>query len=209
MLVTGAFSEQIRNESLADHKAAEDSRFIAALMDGQLSREQYAAYLAQFQAVYASLDTASESLKRDLDLHGFYDPHLSRSAAIAQDLQALNCDGVEATAATARYVARINELAGTSNLGVLAHHYTRYLGDLSGGRIIAQRLARHLQLTPAEGLAFYQFPEITKPPKYKQEYRDRLDSLQLTADQREQFVEEVRLAYRLNSAVFTSLESLL
>ena len=209
MLVTQAFSDQIRTESLADHKAAEDSRFIAALMAGELSRDQYCAYLSQFQAVYASLDTASEAFKGIDQLDGFYDSKLLRSAAISADLTALGASDFPATPATAEYVGRINLLARTWPLGVLAHHYTRYLGDLSGGRIIAHRLARYLQLTPANGLAFYQFPEITKPPKYKDEYRARLDALELSDDERESFIEEVRVAYRMNSAVFTSLESLL
>lgn len=209
MLVTQAFSEQIRAESLADHKAAEDSRFIGALMAGELSREQYCAYLSQYQAVYASLDVASEALRSDPQLSGFYDPQLFRTAAIAADLSVLGATDVAATPATAEYVDRINALAGTWPLGVLAHHYTRYLGDLSGGRIIAQRLARFMQLTPAEGLAFYQFPAITKPPKYKQQYREQLDALELNGEERESLIEEVRVAYRMNSAVFASLESLL
>ena len=44
---------------------------------------------------------------------------------------------------TSAYAARILEAAEEGwAAGVIAHHYTRYLGDLSGGQMIARRVAK-------------------------------------------------------------------
>lgn len=206
MLITRPFSQQIRDESLTDHRSAEDARFIVELMQGSLTKEQYGVYLSQFQAIYTVLDQANADLEFDPHLGQFADPRLARSGAIAADLASLEIGTSAITAATDRYVSRLRWVAQTSSLGVVAHHYTRYLGDLSGGRIIASRLGKFMGLSAANGLAFYQFPDIDKLPKYKQQYREQLDALSLDSDQRETFVEEVRIAYRLNSEVFASLE---
>ncbi len=206
MLITRPFSEQVRDESLADHRSAEDAKFIVELMKGSLSKAQYGAYLSQFQAIYTVLDQANADLASDPLYQQFSDPRLARSSGIAADLRVLNVQALPTTAATDRYVARLQWARTASNLHVVAHHYTRYLGDLSGGRIIASRLGKFMDLTATDGLAFYQFPDIEKLPKFKQRYREQLDALALDGDQREVFIEEVRVAYRMNAEVFASLE---
>ena len=45
---------------------------------------------------------------------------------------------------------------------LIAHAYVRYLGDLSGGRIVGRILARSPGLGP-EALSFYDFPGIADP----------------------------------------------
>ena len=209
MLITRPFSEQIREESMADHRSAEDSRFITSLMQGSLSVEQYGVYLSQFQAIYAVLDRANRQLSADSRFCQFSDPRLARTDAISADLAAMGVEPQPATAATELYTARLDWAGQTSNLRVVAHHYTRYLGDLSGGRIIATRLAKLMDLSPSHGLTFYEFSDLGKLPKYKQRYREQLDALCLDLEEREILIEEVRLAYQLNSEVFRSLEAFL
>ena len=57
---------------------------------------------------------------------------------------------------------------------LIAHAYTRYLGDLSGGQILQRLLARSLQLRPAE-LTFYDFPRFSDLDALKTDYRKALD----------------------------------
>ncbi|MGA7054843.1 MAG: biliverdin-producing heme oxygenase, partial [Mycobacterium sp.] len=98
-----------------------------------------------------------------------------------------------------------DRIAGASWGGALvAHHYTRYLGDLSGGQIIGKLLDRTFGLGGA-GLAFYEFPIRPKP--YKDAYRARLDGLSLDADEIACAVDEVKVAFRLNQALFDELAS--
>ena len=86
---------------------------------------------------------------------------------------------------------------------LVAHHYTRYLGDLSGGQSVGRALHRAFDLNGA-GLAFYDFP-IAKPKPYKDAYRARLDALDLRPADVDRVVEEVKVAFRLNQAVFDEL----
>ncbi len=85
---------------------------------------------------------------------------------------------------------------------LVAHHYTRYLGDLSGGQAIGKILDRTFDLGGA-GLAFYEFPVRAKT--YKDSYRARLDGLPLDADEIDRAVDEVKIAFGLNQAVFDEL----
>ncbi len=84
----------------------------------------------------------------------------------------------------------------------MAHHYTRYLGDLSGGQAIGKILDRTFGLDGA-GLSFYEFPMRPKP--YKDAYRARLDGLDLDAEQIDRAVDEVKIAFNLNQALFNEL----
>ncbi len=84
----------------------------------------------------------------------------------------------------------------------MAHHYTRYLGDLSGGQAIGRILERSFELD-GQGLEFYEFPVRPKP--YKDAYRDRLDGLGLDDDEIDRVVDEVKLAFALNQRVFDEL----
>ncbi|HYF72032.1 MAG TPA: biliverdin-producing heme oxygenase, partial [Nocardioides sp.] len=87
---------------------------------------------------------------------------------------------------------------------LVAHHYTRYLGDLSGGQAIGRILDRSFGLG-GRGVAFYAFPQIPRPKPYKDAYRVRLDALGLSADQRDLVVAEVKEAFRLNQALVAEL----
>ncbi|MCB0889873.1 MAG: biliverdin-producing heme oxygenase, partial [Nocardioidaceae bacterium] len=86
----------------------------------------------------------------------------------------------------------------------VAHHYTRYLGDLSGGQAIGAILSREYGLS-GSGVEFYAFPEIAKPKLYKDAYRERLDALALTSEEKHAVVEEVKVAFSLNQALFAEL----
>ncbi len=69
----------------------------------------------------------------------FVDDRLTRLPAIVADLEAIYGAGwrdeIAPSEATATYVARLEEVCPTLGRRLrVAHHYVRYLGDLSGGR---------------------------------------------------------------------------
>ena len=69
--------------------------------------------------------------------------------------------------ATAAYADRIREIAAEGWLpGIIAHHYTRYLGDLSGGQMIAKRVKKQFGFERA-GIAFYDFTELGDLGEFK------------------------------------------
>lgn len=89
-------------------------------------------------------------------------------------------------------------------MGYLAHAYTRYLGDLSGGQVARTMLVRHYGLGDSE-LSFYRFDGIDKVKPYKDDYRAALDAVPLSLSERDAVVDEAVLAFELNSDLFADL----
>lgn len=208
MLLTDSFARRVREESVTDHRNAERSEFMSAVFAGDVTAVQYVALVVQLQPVYAALDEATARYRLDPTYGEFFHPGLERGDAILADLAALPPISVPLTKPTVEYVTRIREAADEWPGAVIAHHYTRYLGDLSGGQAIASKLASNLHLTPDAGLALYQFPAIGPAPKFKEKYRSLLDCAPWDDTQRSTFITEVKRAYELNTRMFVSLDHL-
>ena len=199
------FAQHVRESTLDAHRAAEERPFIVGLMRGELSLDDYTRYLAQFAHVYEAL----ESRTRRADDPAILDPRLDRSAVISGDLAALGvADWREEhppLRATAAYTAHLQAIPSDDLPRFLAHHYTRYLGDLSGGQAISRLVARHYAATD-EQLGFFRFAGIDEIVPYKRAYREGLNGLALDDEGIDTFVEEVNASYRFNSAIFDELD---
>ena len=202
-------SVMMRDGSQTEHKDAESSSFMAELLEGRVNETGYAEYLAMLRPVYAALESAAARLAADPIVGTIIDPAINRLAAIDQDLAywsgraelpQVRSDAVDA------YVARIEATVADPVLFV-AHHYTRYLGDLSGGQAIGRILARTFGLENGEGIAFYAFESVPKPKPYKDQYRARLDALPLTPADQQRVVDEVKTVFGLNGALFAELST--
>lgn len=201
-----ALSVAMREGSRAEHQAAEDSAFMAELLGGRVNEQGYADYLLRLRAVYATMEAVVREHGQDAAVAAVQDPALERLAAIEADLDhwAPGWTPEVDSPAAAAYCRRLVDVAAEWPTLLVAHHYTRYLGDLSGGQAIGRTLDRTFELGGA-GIAFYDFPAIEKPKIYKDGYRARLDGLGLDTDEQERVVEEVRAAFRLNRALFAEL----
>jgi heme oxygenase (biliverdin-producing, ferredoxin) len=197
----------LRNASAEDHRATESRPFITRLTDGSLSLDAYARYLGQLRWVYEALES------RPSDDLAVFDARLHRRTAIESDLSALGVDDAAAShpplPATARYAAHLSALAGSpdrldSTVRYLAHHYTRYLGDLSGGQAVAALVARHYGAGDHQ-LAFARFPELGPVVQAKRRYREQLNALPLDQAEVDELVREVRRAFSFNGAIFDEL----
>jgi heme oxygenase len=138
----------------------------------------------------------------------FIDTALLRLPALSTDLEELAGadwrDAYPASAATTEYAAAIDRASSWSG-GFVAHHYTRYLGDLSGGQHIGRVAARAYDLAPGRGGNFAQF-DIDDPTAYREAYRVRLDEAPWDGDEQRRMIDEVHEAYRHNGAVFADLD---
>lgn len=207
--VAPTFSAQLRDATREDHERAEGSPFIVAYFDGRLSVEGFAALQAQLWFVYQALESSAHELRRDPIVAPFLDPRLDRLASLDLDLRTLVGadwrDRVRPGAATRAHADRIMELARTWPSGYVAHHYIRYLGDLSGGRALGTK-ARKLYGLDDDGVRFYRFDGIESPRAFKEGYRRLLDTAPWSADERSRIVEEARTAFRLSEAMFLELD---
>ncbi|MBL3688608.1 DUF2470 domain-containing protein [Leucobacter chromiireducens subsp. chromiireducens] len=205
------FSRVIRESSWGDHSDSEGATFMEDIMRGTGTRQDYIDLVAQHFFMYEALEAASEQLAQDPAFAGFHPGGLVRMAALEEDLAHLiGADWREHIApvpATAAYAARIREIADEGwAAGIVAHHYTRYLGDLSGGQMIAKRVAKQHELEHA-GIAFYDFAGLGSLVDFKNAYRAELDALgeRLDEAERARMLDEVRTAYAFNTAVFVDL----
>ncbi|MFI0355317.1 biliverdin-producing heme oxygenase [Actinomadura sp. 9N407] len=195
------FSTRLRTATRPEHGDTEQSAYMTALLDGRLSRDQYAALVEQLYFVYDVLEEATDHM-RDDEVAGRFDlPGLRRRAALQADLAFYYgpdwASRIRPNDATRRYCARLREVCFDWPAGFVAHHYTRYLGDLSGGQAIGRRVARTYGLTGADGVRFYRFE--AKPKQLKDRYRELLDAAPWNEDERARFIDEVRAAYQLNA----------
>lgn len=200
-------SELVRDASRQQHIDAENSTFISQLMKGELDLAAYTRYLANLAWLYGALEKQVATGTAFPSSENLWDDRLVRSDSIRGDLEQLgvaNPDSVTPTPAMREYVDHINSLHGKADFRLVAHHYTRYLGDLSGGQAIAALVARHYGATEDQ-LSFYRFEQIPDLVRFKKSYRSILDGLALTSEEREELVDEVKLAFTFNQRLFEDL----
>ncbi|MFG3296098.1 heme oxygenase (biliverdin-producing) [Streptomyces sp. NPDC048179] len=206
-----SFSTLIRTASHEQHVEAETSTFMSDLLGGRLGVAAYARYTEQLWFVYDALESGAAGLLASDPVAGpFVRPELYRLAALERDLAHLRGagwrTGLTALPATEEYAARVRECAERWPAGYVAHHYTRYLGDLSGGQIIRDRAERTWGFErKGDGVRFYVFEDIANPAAFKRGYRELLDAVDADDLEKQRVVAECRRAFALNTAVFREL----
>ena len=203
------FSAALRDATRDEHERAESAGFMRALLAGDLPRAAYADLTAQHYFAYQVIEEAAASLRDDPVAGPFVFDELTRLPALERDLAHLLGEDwaqqIRPNAATERYCARLRETCFTWSGGFIAHSYTRYLGDLSGGQAIRSIVQRTFDLADGAGAEFYRFPGIPRPRDFKDDYRGRLDQAPWSPQEQEQVVDEVLLAYRHNTEVLIDL----
>ncbi len=179
------------------------------LMTGKGTRDDYIALVVQHYFIYEALESVQPVFANNATAVPFISAQLTRLPALEADLEFLLGaqwrDEISPLPATERYVKRIHEVAAEGWAGgFVAHHYTRYLGDLSGGQAISRLMQRQFGFE-TNGVGFYLFDQIAEPKHFKETYRDQLDSADWDAAERERVIDEVVAAYRFNTELFLDL----
>ena len=183
------------------HLEAERSGIIRELLRGSASRDGYILLMRNLLPAYREMELGLADHRRTPGIGVLTDYRLDRAPAIESDLAALCGEtwsqDIPLLPAGDAYARRIKEAARGRGARLIAHAYTRYLGDLSGGLILQRLLARSLQLRPAE-LSFYDFPGYPDLAALKTTYREALDRAGTLAGEPEAVVEEGAVAFTLN-----------
>ncbi len=203
---TERLSVRVRSGTRLDHDAAQGSGFLDALAAGTLPREAYADLAAQHWFIYETLEQAAAAMAADPVAGEFVFPELTRLPSLSADLATLLGPESQPSAlpATEEYRARLREVAFDHPWAFIAHHYTRYLGDLSGGQYLGPAIAEAYGLNGA-GHRFFVFEGVS-PPAFRTRYRNLLDGLAFSPADEQNFLAEVTEAYRLNIAVLRELK---
>ncbi|NNN36007.1 biliverdin-producing heme oxygenase [Streptomyces sp. S3(2020)] len=205
-----SFSTVIRTASHEQHVEAETSSFMSDLLGGRLGVDAYARYTEQLWFVYEALESGAGRLAADPVAGPFIQPELYRLGALERDLEHLRGadwrTGLTALPATQAYADRVRECVTEWPAGYIAHHYTRYLGDLSGGQIIRDKAERTWGFErKGDGVRFYVFEGIANPAAFKRGYRELLDGVRVDELEQQRIVTECKKAFALNTAVFRAL----
>lgn len=183
------------------HVEAERTGIIRDLLRGEASREGYALLLRNLLPAYQAMEQGLERHLRSPGVGVVAHYRLDRAPAIESDLRALYgerwANELSLLPAGDFYAQRVAKAAEGDGSRLIAHAYTRYLGDLSGGRILQRLLARSPGLQPAE-LTFYDFPRFSDLDTLKADYRRALDQAGMIAADRRAVVEEAAIAFSLN-----------
>ena len=148
------------------HEKANYSTYMRALLGGELTQEGYTQLAIQYYFVYGAIEAASDRMAADPVGGEFVFDELRRLPHLERDLAHLVGPDWRSTisplASTRAYVARIGEASSWAG-GYVAHHYTRYLGDIAGGQAIRRLLEKKYDVAEA-GTLFYHFDGIGSAP---------------------------------------------
>ena len=202
-------SLQLKEGTKESHSAAENTKFVASFLRGVVDYEEYRKLLTNFYYVY---DTMEQRIRETEDpmVQAVRSESLERKEGIERDLEyyygAEWKDKQIPSEACNKYCHRINEVAEQNPYLLVAHHYTRYIGDLSGGKILKEITARVLNPPEGKGLDFYEFPSIPDAKLFKQNYRACLDNLGTDTSQENALITEANYAFRLNMYMFDEIQ---
>ncbi|MEM1368914.1 MAG: heme oxygenase (biliverdin-producing) [Cyanobacteria bacterium P01_H01_bin.15] len=203
-------ASQLREGTKKAHSAAENVGFVKCFLKGVVEKSSYRKLVANLYFVYSAMEEEFKRLADNPLVSGIYFSQLDRQESLEQDLRyyygANWREQISLSAAGEAYVARIHEIAEKQPELLIAHSYTRYLGDLSGGQILKKIAQRAMNLSEGEGTSFYEFASISDEKAFKQKYRQALDEMPVDQSQADEIVEEANAAFKMNMALFNELE---
>lgn len=206
-LAVRPFSKVLRESTRIVHEQANHSPYMDALLGGKLELRDYTRLAVQYYFIYQAIEQVSDAMTEDEVGGRFVFDELRRLPALAKDLALLVGPGweseIEPLPATAAYVRRIHE-AGAWAGGYVAHHYTRYLGDIAGGQVIRRLLEKNYGVE-GPGTLFYHFDRLDSAPAFRDRYRARLDEAPWSEAERARVISESIVAFECNVAVFDQL----
>ena len=204
------FSIQIKEGTKKSHSAAENTSFVASFLRGVVSKESYKKLISDLYFVYSAMEEEVDNLKDHPIIGQIQLPDLNRVNALEKDVRfyygPIWRSLITPSEACNQYVNRIREVAKNEPELLVSHHYTRYLGDLSGGQILKGIAEKALELGDGQGLKFYEFEQIEDSKAYKAGYRGILNSLPIDQHQADAIIVEANYAFRLNMYMFDTLE---
>ena len=204
------FAKQLKEGTKKSHSAAENTTFVKSFLRGVVNKESYRALVNDLYFVYCALEEEVSNLKDHPVVGNLQLSDLERKDALEMDLRyyygPIWRSLIKPSEACERYVNRIHEVAKNEPELLVGHHYTRYLGDLSGGQILKGIAQKAMELGDGQGLKFYDFEKIEDTKAYKAGYRGILNDLPIDQHQADAIIVEANYAFRLNMYMFDTLE---
>ncbi len=208
--MTSNLATKLREGTKKSHSMAENVGFVKCFLKGVVEKTSYRKLVANLYFVYSAMEEEMERHRNHPILSKIYFPQLNRKSSLEQDLQfyfgANWREHVAPSPAGQAYVQRIRDVSNTAPELLVAHSYTRYLGDLSGGQILKKIAQQAMNLADGQGTAFYEFQDIPDEKVFKASYRQAMDDLPVDEANADQIVDEANAAFGMNMKMFNELE---
>ena len=207
-----ALAGQLREGTKKSHTMAENTGFVACFLKGVVEKKSYRKLISDLYFVYQAMEEEIERLVQEE--HPVIKPigfkSLFRKETLENDLQFYFGDNwrneINISKSAKEYVQRIRLVAEQSPELLVGHHYTRYIGDLSGGQILKKIAKKALNLNGDNGLSFYEFENIDDEKQFKEEYSKTLNQLPINQTIADQIIDEANKAFKYNMKMFKELE---
>ncbi|MEB3232319.1 MAG: heme oxygenase (biliverdin-producing) [Leptolyngbyaceae bacterium] len=200
---------QLREGTKKSHTMAENVGFVKCFLKGVVEKKSYRKLVTNLYYVYTAMEEEMVKHSNHPVVSKIYFPELNRKESLEKDLQFYYGSNwqeeIEISSAGQAYVDRIREISATAPELMVAHSYTRYLGDLSGGQILKKIAQRAMNLDEG-GTAFYEFPTIQDEKAFKDMYRAAMDDLPVDQATADRIVDEANDAFGMNMKMFNELE---
>lgn len=205
-------SELLRERTRAHHARAERAGIMPALLQGRFDRRLYCTLLRNLHPIYCELEDGLAANAGHPWLATLPIADLARRGPLEQDLLHLHGAGwpqsLPLMPAARRYERRLTELASQDPRRLAAHAYLRYLGDLSGGRLLARAIERALGLDGDRGTRFYGFGGPEAADRLAQRFRAGLDQAPADGADALEIVDEAVFGFDLHAELFEQLGAL-
>lgn len=199
----------LREGTKKSHSMAENVGFVKCFLKGVVEKNSYRKLVGNLYFVYSAMEAEMDKLRDHPIVSKIYFAELNRKQSLEQDLQFYYGphwrQEVQLSLAGQAYVDRIHQIAATAPELLVAHSYTRYLGDLSGGQIL-KKIAQNAMNLHDSGTAFYEFAEIEDEKAFKNTYRQAMNDLPVDQATAERIVDEANKAFGMNMNLFNELE---
>lgn len=204
-------AQQLREGTTKSHSMAENVSFVKSFLGGVVDKQSYRKLVANLFFVYTAIEEEIEKNKDHLAVKAIYFPELNRKISLSEDLEYYYgsnwSECVAPSLATQNYIDRIHDVGQNQPELLIAHAYTRYMGDLSGGQILKKIAQSAMQLSGTDGTAFYDFSSIKDDKAFKKVYRNALDNAPINEKQINEIIAEANIAFNLNMLMFQELNS--
>ena len=201
---------KLREGTKKSHTMAENVGFIKCFLKGVVEKTSYRKLVTNLYFVYSAMEEEMEKHQNHPLLSKIYYPQLNRKKSLEKDLSYYYGNNwreeIQPTTAGQAYVERIREISANNPELLVAHSYTRYLGDLSGGQILKGIAQRAMNLYDGNGTAFYEFEDITDEKAFKNTYRQAMNDLPIDDKVADEIVDEANAAFGMNMKMFMELE---
>tara|TARA_Y100001978_G_scaffold193871_1_gene200423 strand:- start:188 stop:898 length:711 start_codon:yes stop_codon:yes gene_type:complete len=207
-----ALAGQLREGTKKSHTMAENTGFVACFLKGVVEKTSYRRLISDLYFVYKAMEEEIERLVKEdhpvIKHIGFQE--LFRRKTLEKDLLFYYGNNwineITISDSAQLYVNRIREVANQSPELLVGHHYTRYIGDLSGGQILKKIAKKALNLNGDDGLNFYEFQLIKDEKLFKKSYSETLNQLPIDQNIADKIIDEANQAFTYNMNMFKELE---